>query len=145
MENKITHLEQYKMLREEILWSMKEISRLEVFGLGATASLYAWLLTHRGAVRADVMTVVPSLILGICALRVYDLTRRIGDIGTYLGLLEKDAFLRADEPMGWERYKVKGPTELTRYDRVKSGVSAAIWCALIVACPIMYWFARPVP
>ena len=63
MDTQLTHLEQYKMLREEIsAQNIRETYRTELVAAVAAATAYAWLLLHKQDVPRIAWFIPPFLI-----------------------------------------------------------------------------------
>src|SRR5689334_815416 len=109
MDTNLTHLEQYKMLRDEIMQHVREIYRTELVAAVAAGSVYTWLLLHRqdAGATSPVVWFIPPCLLVACALRCVDLIVRIKGIAKYLRTVEEVAFADDAKLPGWERYKVK--------------------------------------
>ncbi|PTY07522.1 hypothetical protein DB347_09515 [Opitutaceae bacterium EW11] len=104
MDAHITHIEQYKMLREELMHHMREISRLELYGAIAVGATYTWLLLHKSDITARAVWFIPPCIVILCSLRCLAHTLHIKSIARYLKLLEELAFKDEQVVPGWERY-----------------------------------------
>jgi hypothetical protein len=138
------HLEEYKMLREEILEHLKEIYRTEALGAAAIVSVYTWLFTHDRAIIPAVAWYVPPFVLLVCAARCFDLTSKVSDIGKYLKNLEKLIFHEAASTFGWEHYKSERPW----MGRRSVGVSILFWAtafAVILVTSLRLSNQSPLP
>ena len=129
MDTNLTHLEQYKMLRDEIMQHVREIYRTELVAAIAAGSVYAWLLLHRqdaGATSPAAWFIAPGLLVA-CALRCVDLIVRIKGIAKYLRTIEEVAFRDDSKLPGWERYKVKR----SWHDITSVVLAALLWLVVI--------------
>lgn len=115
-------LEQYKMLRTEVIDLVKETRSLEVLVVGAIAALFAWLVTQRKTdLRLWFLAPVLALFGGLRALGLYV---RIGDIAGYMKTIE----LQSAVPNlpGWETYFEKNNTFAL------SWITFPFWILLII-------------
>jgi len=138
MKTELTHLEQYKMLREEIMHHIKEISRLESWGAVAVASVYTWLLLNDKSISRRYLWFIPSCIILICATRCYISTARIYMIAKYLARIEEAEFGKDSHLPGWERY-LRRPD--SRALSTASFIAAAlIWTIIFATSMTVSWF-----
>jgi len=154
MSNPITdrefHLEQYKMLREEVMELIAQTRQLEFYAFGAFGAFYAWLYTENPGERAAWFLAPFLALLG--SVRSLALLKRINEIGRYLRGLEHhlvpmhpdDPIPHRDDepprPIGWERHRetIGGKWFLT--------TSALLWALLLVATVwLAYCHRNPVP
>lgn len=126
MAEELSNLEQYKMLREEIMQHMREMYRTEFWGAAAIAAVYSFLFNkaHRG----DLMWFIPPFFLFVAGVRAYVIFKRIQLIAKYLELIEEDTFTVDPKLIGWQRY-------LSQEGREKPTVRIAIciWFVVLVA------------
>jgi hypothetical protein len=131
------HWRQYEMLREEIMQHLHESRQLELYGVGAVAAFYAWLLTNStSAPRWSGFIGVLIPLFG--GLRGYVTGLRIDEIASYLRNLEQIAFTESTQPLGWERHFAGiGTKRLTRMS------SALVWVVLlataVLASSLLIW------
>jgi len=135
MAEKLSHIEQYKMLREEIMQHMRETYRTEFWGAAALAGVYSFLFTNKAPAH-DLVWLIPPFALLICGVRTCALFGRMRLIARYLRGLEKEVFVDEREPIGWERYLSKhGGAGIVV-------ISICIWTAVLVAAltvSIYFW------
>jgi hypothetical protein len=126
MAEELSNLEQYKMLREEIMQHMSEMYRTDFWGAAAIATVYSFLFSkaHSG----DLMWFIPPVVLFVAGVRVCVIFRRMQLIGKYLELIEEDTFTVDSKLIGWQRY-------LSEEGREKPTVLIAIciWFVVLVA------------
>lgn len=103
MSDHINHLEQYKMLREEIMQCIREISQFQFAAALAIGTIYPWLIAHKQDVSSRLVWYIAPAIAIYCGLKCLDLVIRIKIISGYLRRLEHAAFTDPALP-GWERY-----------------------------------------
>lgn len=103
------HLEEYKMLREEILQDVREIYRTEVLAAVAGVSVYTWLMSHNKTYVPYLAWFIPPFVLLVSIARCADRTFRITTIGRYLKSTEKVVFKHDASLLGWEHYKASRP------------------------------------
>jgi len=136
MAEKLSHFEQYKMLREEIMQHMRETYRTEFWGAAALAGVYSFLFTHK-AHPHDLVWFIPPFALFICGLRTCLLFNRMRLIGRYLREVEEEAFAAERKLIGWERY-------LRKHGGVGIVLSSFfIWAAVLLAAlaaSFYFWY-----
>jgi len=102
--SQLSHLEQYKTLRDEILRVLDEMRRTEFWGAAATGAVYAWLLTHPNELKNAAIWWIGPIVVLVCGIRCLLLFDRIRTIAVYLRRIEDDAFAHQRDLPGWERY-----------------------------------------
>ncbi len=80
----LTHLDQYKMLREEIMQNMRALDTVQYAGAVGAAGIYTWLILNAPHVSSKFIWFVPTAALVFCSVKSWDLTNRIWQIATYL-------------------------------------------------------------
>jgi hypothetical protein len=119
------HVEQYKMLREEIFFHLKETRKLEIYAITGISILYAWLITHdTTSIKFFIGFFIP--ILG--GIRSWVSLTRIKEIAGYLRKLEQAFFTENDYPKGWEIYFDSLPQERTSMTEIAYG----FWVVLLL-------------
>src|SRR5437016_4011952 len=106
MTTHLTHLEQYKTLREEILRVLDDMHRTEFWTAAAIGAVYAWLF-GRNEPRGSGLWWIGPLLIFLAGIRYLLLFDRVRTIGVYLRLIEEETF--GDDAMlqGWERYSLR--------------------------------------
>jgi len=140
MDSKLTHVDQYKMLREEIMQSIREIGRLEVAGAIAAGGIYTWLLTHKDAANSHLAWFIVPWVLIFCGIKVLDLTLRIQVIAGYLQRIEDASFGQDPNLPGWERYKTN--TRQYQYDMAVVILAAVFWVISVGASIVIAFWQR---
>lgn len=138
MADQITHLEQYKMLRAEIMQSIRVLDTVQYAAALGTAGIYTWLIVNKAQVTLELMWFIPFGLLLFCAAKSWDLNNRIWQVAKYLERLEDAAF--GDDPQipGWERYKRNN--KLTLYDRVLFAATALAWLIALIGSFALSWY-----
>jgi hypothetical protein len=137
MDTQLSHLDQYKMLREEIMQHMREANRTEFWGVTAAGVVYAWLIVHKGALPLAAWFISPCVIL-FCGLRVLSITLRMRSVAEYLRRIEKIAFGHESELPGWERYLDK---YVGHFKFLSPAFNAIIfWTLMVIASAVASWF-----
>lgn len=137
MDNYLTHSDQYKMLREEIMQSIREMGRIEAAGAVAASGIYTWLLTHKTAITTHAVWLIVPWILIYCGIKILDLNLRIKRIADYLQRIEEASFENPNLP-GWERYKTQ--THHRQYDTAVALIATIFWIFSIgVAIFVAFW------
>jgi hypothetical protein len=129
----LSHADQYKMLREEIMFRQQEINRVQAWAVITVGAVYAWLLTHpQNPVLSYAYYLVPFLLM-LCALHTGESTLRIMHIARYLTRIEEAAFGPSQKLPGWERYK----RSRNGIAVISSAAMAFAWAAMITASIIV--------
>jgi hypothetical protein len=145
----LSHGDQYKMLREEIMQRMRDIHQTEIFGAIGLGIVYAWLILHDAAVSSPILWFIgPSIVvLGAisCWVNVFEIWR----IGGYLAQIEEIAFAGDEKLPGWERYQKISARE-RRLVRFHLSLSVTIWiCAFVLtiwaSCALSAKPRKPLP
>jgi hypothetical protein len=105
MDSEISLLDQYKMLREEVMQYMRETYNTQVAAAIAAASVYAWLLLHKKDVPSRAVWFIAPCVILVGALRSFELTLRIRSIASYLRRIEEVACGTDTQLPGWEHFK----------------------------------------
>ena len=131
------------MLREEIMWLMREIYRTEWIAAVAVGAVYTWLVLHQATVPTLLWSIPPFVIL-LAALRCLTLAIAIRMIAAYLRRIEEITFVGSDTLPGWERYLLFRPQRSLRvFANVFTGV---MWVVVMGASIATSWFlSRWVP
>jgi hypothetical protein len=137
----ISHAEQYKALREEIMLYIQQVYRTELSAAVAVGATYAWLLVNKSSaapvikVPAIVWAIPPFLIflsLVRCSLLVLEMKR----IAIYLKRIEEAAFGSDPQLPGWERFKVSKMG--SSFDKKTIATAGFLWVTAQVAT---VWFS----
>ena len=104
MDTKLSHLEQYKMLREEVMQNIREMYHMERAATIGVGALYAWLLLHRPDVPSRAIWFIGPLIILVCGNRCLFLLAHTRFIAGYLRRIEETAFGGDTNLPGWELY-----------------------------------------
>jgi hypothetical protein len=137
MDTQLSHLEQYKMLREEIMQNIREIYRTESVTAIAAAAVYTWLLLHRQDVTRVAWSIPPFLIF-VATIRLLNLSIQINFVAGYLRLIEKAAFGNDTKLPGWERYTSAGAHR--RFSAICNTVAGIVWVIVLVGSTVASWF-----
>jgi hypothetical protein len=136
-QHQITHLEQYKMLREEIVQHMRALDTVQNAAAISTAAVYGWLILHRtGQVSPAVWFVVPAVLV-FCALKSLDLGLQMQHVAVYLASLEAAAFGDTSALPGWEQYKIRN--RFTLYDKMRFVANSLAWLLSVLGSIYLSW------
>ena len=130
MADQVTHTDQYKMLRDEIMQNTRTLDTVQYTAAIGAAAVYTWLIVNKSQVTLQIIWFIPFGLLLFCAVKSWDLYRRIMEIAVYLARLEEDAFGDDSQIPGWERYKKRNNISL--YDRLLYISSAFAWLVALV-------------
>jgi hypothetical protein len=126
------HLEQYKMLRTEIMSHVEETRKLEIYAIGAISAIYSWFITKPTLpTRAWLIALLIPLLGG---LRSYTLYKRIGLLTEYLREIESCVFTGNNKLVGWENYFQS--KSLTSYKKQGISFSSIIFWLTLLAITI---------
>jgi hypothetical protein len=95
MDTKLSHLDEYKTLREEITLYQHEMHRTWLWAIIAAGAVYTWLPLHRSDVNTHLPSYVwwiPPILLFFCAIRYFLFRVCIRRLDRYLFKIEEDAF-----------------------------------------------------
>lgn len=99
------YLDQYKALREEIMFTMGQVYSTEMYAAIAVIGVYAWLTVNGSRISIRAIWFFPPILIIACAIHCLVLCLRLSTIGAYLREIEK--VLAADSKIvGWENYKL---------------------------------------
>ena len=138
MDTELSHLEQYKMLREEIMQNIREQYRTEMAAAIGVGLLYGWLILHKSNVPSRVIWFIDPLIVLVCASRCLFLLVHNRFIAGYLMRIEETAFGDDTNLPGWERYlsQLNSQRGYRSYLASANTATLAVWtfgfCASIV-------------
>ena len=132
----ITHLEQYKMLRDEIMQHMRALDTVQNAGAVSAAAIYGWLILHKTGVVFSAAWFAPAILI-FCALKSLDIGLQMRHVAVYLAVLETAAF--GDDPTlpGWEQYKVRN--RISFYDNMLFAANSVAWFLAILGSTYLSW------
>jgi len=107
METDSFHIDQYKMLRDEIMQHMREVDRTWSWGVIAAGAVYAWLILHWGAKIPTLAWFISPGVILFCGIRVLVITLRMTSIAGYLRRIEARFFSEDSDLPGWECFLEK--------------------------------------
>lgn len=133
MDTKLSHTDQYKMLREEIMQHMRDEDRTGFWGITMAGVIYGWLITHKAGLPDAAWYISPCVIL-FCGLRLIMLANRVSIIAEYLRRIEEKAFQEDAGLPGWERYFARRISKFRVFTPI---VSSIIFWTLLLICSIL--------
>ena len=134
MATQLTHLEQYKTLREEILRVLDDMHRTEFWTAAAIGAIYAWLFSSNMPKGSGLWWIGPLLIF-LAGLRYLLLFDRVRTIAVYLRQIEQETFKDNPTLPGWERYSWdKGEGQ-----RIILTTSIAWVAIFLVSLAVTFW------
>jgi hypothetical protein len=104
MDEKEFRIEEYKLLREEILENQREANRTELSCALALGAFYGWLLLHKSSITSPAVWYIGPFIVIVSMIRNAILTYRINQTGGYLKLGEDVLLDNKSKAPGWEHY-----------------------------------------
>lgn len=138
MKEKISHADQYKMLREEISQRQQQIYKVESSGLLGTGAIYTWLITHKTEVASALAWYIPPFILLLCFLHCIEHVSHINRIAKYLRRIEKSSFSEHANLPGWEQHVHQ--LSIRRYAIFFNVLAGSIWIIVLVTATVASWF-----
>lgn len=126
------YFEQYKMLREEIMFTMGQLYSTETYGALAVAVVYAWLLLNTSRISVRAVWFIPPCLIFVCAIHSLMLALRLSVIGEYLRGIEDVVFGLDAKLPGWEHYK-RSHHWVDKTDFVLAGLAWAIGLGTSIA------------
>jgi len=138
MDLALSHSDQYKMLREEIMMNIRETYRTEFSAALAVGVVYTWLLLHKGDVSAPrIAWFVPPFVLLVSGIRCLTLTIQIRIISSYLRRIEENAFGGDKDLPGWERYMLCGQQRW--FVNTANIFAVGVWLLAILGSTVGSW------
>ncbi|MEY2482946.1 MAG: hypothetical protein QOK24_1474 [Verrucomicrobiota bacterium] len=109
------YFDQYKALREEIMFTMGQLYSTEMYGAIAITGIYLWLFVNSSHISIRSIWLIPPFLIVACAIHCLVLSLRLSMIGGYLKELE-EVLVEGNKIMGWEHYKLsRGWVDMTDY------------------------------
>jgi len=139
----VSHSEEYKMLREEILQHMRGLTQAQTWAVVGGGAVYAWLMTHRELLTGPwrYAWFIPPVIGLACSIISLETDYRIRHVAAYLRRIEEAAFGKDSEVPGWEHYK----TAHRSSDTFGNLLGAALWVVAIAGSFALSWFCMSLP
>ena len=139
MDIHLFYLEQYKMLREEIMFSMGQIYSTEAYGAIAVLGMYAWLLVNTSRISTRPIWFVPPCLIFACSIHCLMLALRLSMIGEYLKGVEEAILGLETKVPGWEGYKFSHQG-VEKIDFILASVAWVV--ALCGSIGVSWWGSR---
>ena len=160
---KLSHLDEYKALREEITMCQHEMHRTWLWASIAAGAVYTWLPSHRSDINSIHLHVlvwyIPPFLLIFCFFRYGVFWFRIRSLADYQDRIEQLAFreekgsstfsvdeleLSRTQLPGFAHYNgecldKKIVKRLPSWRGFFTGVKVILWSALIVCCLLLSW------
>ena len=136
MDTQLSNLDQYKMLREEIMEHIREANRTGFWGVTAAGIVYAWLIVHKDASPPAAWYISPCVIL-FCGLRILTITLRMRSVAEYLRRIEKIAFGQKSELPGWERYLDENVGHFKLFNSASNAI--VFWILMFITSIVASW------
>jgi|SRR5579883_3246684 len=141
--SQLSHIDEYKMLREEIMQHMKGLTQAQTWAVVAGGAVYGWLMTHRemlvGPWRFGWF--IPPFIGVACSIISLETDYRIAHIAAYLRRIEESEFGQDSNLPGWERYKRHHRSS----DKFGNLLGVALWTIAIIGSFALSWFCMGLP
>jgi hypothetical protein len=121
----ITHQDEYRSLREEIMQAIQEVRRTEFWVVAGTGILYSWLIKNTGAHPPALTYWVGPAVVVTGGVRCAALFCQMRNIAVYLKRIETAAFGDDTDLPGWERFSRSYLTTLPFW------MGAALWLLML--------------
>ena len=139
----LSHGDEYRLLRDEIMQRMKDIHQTELFGAIGVGLVYSWFILHRKEISSPILWFIGPCVVALCAVSCLVNVFEIWRIGRYLARIEEVAFAQDEELMGWEREQ-RRPGVHRRYVIAHFALSFIIWVLAFGATIWASWIlSRP--
>ncbi len=139
MQDKLSHADQYKLLREELMQQNRELRRTEYWAGVAVVVLYGWLIQHKQEVAPSGVWFIGPVIVLICGVRCWTLFDNMERISSYLRRIEEWSFGNDPVLPGWQRF-----FDESRSLRREIITAVAIWSLMLVLTILGSWIlSRP--
>ena len=146
-ECKLSHLDEYKMLRDEIARYQQEIHRTWLWAIITAGAIYTWLVIHRALINdlpkssSFLLFFLPTFFLFVCGLRYYSFTIRINTITNYLLKVEEDAFRQENNPElpGFLHFSKDAKFRGVSLSVISLNVTFILWLSLIICSFFLSW------
>ena len=133
--DKLPYLEQYKLMREEVLLYIQLRYRTEFSTVIAVGLVYGWLIHEAETIHVQLfLWCVPTLITLVAAHHCYHFTKEMHRIGEFLYELENAASAEDARLLGWEHHKGK------RFDKKADFLTICIWMLVLLGSFILSCF-----
>jgi hypothetical protein len=130
------YLEQYKMLRDEIMFTIGQIYSTETYTVIVVVAIYAWLFVNASRVSVRAVWFVPTCLILLSAIHCLILALRLSLLGEYLRSIEETVFGQNNNVPGWERYKLSHGQLIENTDHILSLLG---WMVGFVASIALSW------
>jgi hypothetical protein len=133
----LTHGDEYKMLREEIMQRLRDIHQTEIFGAIGIGLVYSWCILNKKDITSPILWFIGPCVVALCgiscAINVFEIWR----IGRYLARIESVVFAH-DELKGWEHEQSR-PGIQHRYVKGHFALSVILWAVALGATIWASW------
>ncbi len=133
MDTKLSHLDVYKTLRDEITLYQHEMHRTWLWAIIAAGAVYTWLPLHKSDIQTNLpwyVWCIPPILLSFCAVRYFVFRYCIGWLKDYLYNLEEEAFGQEKKLRGIGHWKRKRFWDVTFY------IGPAFFGSVLIGCSI---------
>ena len=159
--NKLSHLDEYKALHDEITMCLHEMHRTWLWASIAAGAVYTWLPSHRSDINnihlsllgwsipqfllSLLVWLIPPVLLSFCAFRYVVFTKHITWLTEYLCKLEEEAFREKTKLPGIAHYLLERLDQKTILRKTLSWREifnygpVILWSALIVCSILLSW------
>jgi|ERR1700693_520106 hypothetical protein len=132
----LTHGDEYKMLREEIMLRIKATHQTELFGAIGVGLVYSWLITHKDKMPSSIWWLGP-VVVALCGISNWVNVFEMKRIGAYLAQIEDVAFAQDGKLTGWEHRQRIQSLAVNLHLALSVGIwvlglVATIWATLIL-------------
>jgi hypothetical protein len=134
MDKYTFYLEQYRLLREEIIFTLGQLYNTEMYAAIAASAIYLWLSIYDGRLSVRAVWLIPPVLIFASAIHCLLLVLRVSMIGEYLKDIE-NVFVGNGDIHGWEHFKVSHPS----VDTADFVLASCAWLSVFVASVAISW------
>ena len=130
------YLEQYKMLREEIMFTIGQLYSTETYSVIVVIAVYLWLLANPSRIAIRAIWFIPPCLIVIAAVHCIFLQLRLAMMGEYLRGIEEIVLGPDTKIQGWEHYKLSHGQWVEGTDVVLASLAwvFALIVSIAIAC-----------
>lgn len=141
--SRLSHSDEYKMLREEIMHHIETQSREQIWAVVGAGAVYTWVVTHRELMIGPwrYAWFIAPVIIFACALHNLELSYRVNHIAGYLRRIEAIEFPQDADAPGWEHYKRRHRLS----DLFGASLGILLWGVAVVGSFAVSWYCLSLP
>ena len=139
----LTHGDEYKLLRDEIMQRLRDIHQTELFGAIGLGIVYSWCILNKKDITSPILWFIGPCVVALCGISCLVNVFEIWRIGQYLARIEEVVFAHDKDLMGWEREQSR-PGKQPLYVKGHFALSISLWVLAFTATIWVSWeLSRP--